>query len=181
ANENGRTALHEAALVNDTLSAALLLRAGAAADQPDVNGHTALHMAAIANAFSFTTVLLAAGADPACADHNGLTPAQMAEDEALCTQITLAHQARACSAGAVQGQQAASAAELQADRATLADRAARAARAARSDRSYRSDRSGRYDRSGGSDRSDRGDRSGGLNWHLRIETESAVFGTDFWK
>jgi ankyrin repeat protein len=72
-DEDGRTALHYAALSGDVEAMAALLEAGADVYATDVNGDTALHIAARRLRIKAMSTLLDAGADPGAMNRAGQT------------------------------------------------------------------------------------------------------------
>ncbi|KZW03526.1 ankyrin, partial [Exidia glandulosa HHB12029] len=73
-DDDGRTALHWAALSNEAVDIVkYLLETGAEVDKPDPNGWTALHIAASAGNDATVMALLEGGADPKRGNDKGLT------------------------------------------------------------------------------------------------------------
>ena len=68
AGNDGRTAMHLAALANSPMTVLVLAEHGANVHAPDVQGATALHFAAVQDSVPLVKQLLQAGADPLIAD-----------------------------------------------------------------------------------------------------------------
>ncbi|EAY10973.1 ankyrin repeat protein, putative [Trichomonas vaginalis G3] len=77
-DENGRTALHIAAIYNSKETAELLISHGANINEKDENGRTALHIAAIYNSKETAELLISHGANINEKDENGRTALHIA-------------------------------------------------------------------------------------------------------
>ena len=86
---DGWTALHRAAMFNQTEVAKLLLRAGADIDKQDNNGGTPLHFAALYNKAEVARLLMDEGADASLKNGRNKTPLDCAYDDQEVKRLLL--------------------------------------------------------------------------------------------
>merc|ERR1719231_473811 len=79
-NKHGATALHKAAVNNQSAACKKLLTVGATVNQQDAGGNTALHYAAKIGAASCIKVLLGSGADGELENNNTEKPEECCPD-----------------------------------------------------------------------------------------------------